>query len=554
MKKLLVLILALVSVFSFAMFSACGGENENGKTDPDSSVVITLSDTDVYLELGEEGKINYTVSGTTNTATKWSTSDDKVCSVDSGKLVGLKEGKATISLTIDGETVTASVTVFSYQLETADTYVTPVEVYDYYYEGEIIAHDFTLTFADYGMVYNKNAKAVFVKGDKEIEAVVRPSSDKSKLFISLSALGAINYGAGYSLVVSSADKKIEIPLQTIVTKFINDKDDLHYLMFFGGLQVASQYCTYDGYFVQTTDIDMECIPLLNRRSKSGEENFRDDPTFIDKDNPDITGRLPIDGVASGTLYGFFNVDVGFCGIYDGQGYSIVNVSLYDDNDGLPKSIGNHGGIFGNVGRKAVVKNLGVTATDTWTWYSYGSTYVFGNSVNGTLENIYVKITPTLYVPNEENPCPTTNNLLSRAVSGATLKNVVLELDISTEGEDAMCRPYNAGDLVNSRGKANYITKEARAFQFYGADAAYSYNYTKNSPDGAGKMLVKDTNTYEECYFIYTDYNDLEPLYSMSGFRCFTSNAIPNEDFAIFQASEYWEVNSNGAPVFKGLGV
>ncbi len=551
MRKLFILLLSITAVFSLAMFTACGdGEIEDN---PESGVVITLADTDIYLEIGEEGKVNYAVTGTTDTKTKWSSSNEAVCSVNNGKIVGLKEGTATISLTIDGKTATASVTVFTYQKETADAYTTPLEVYDYYFEGEIICNDFTLTFADYGMVYNKNAKAVFTKGDTEIPAPVRASSDKSKLFIPLSALGPTNYGEGYSLIVSSADKMVEIPLNSIVTKYINDKDDLHYLMFFGGLKVASTYCNYDGYFVQTTDIDMECVPLLNRRSKSGEENFKDDPTFIDVENPDITGRIPIAGVSSGTLYGYFNVDMGFCGIYDGQGYSITNLSLYDDNDGLPKSIGNHGGIFGNVGRKAVVKNLGVTATDTWTWYSYGSTYVFGNSVNGTLENIYIKITPTLYVANEEKPCPTTNNYLSRALSGAKLTNVVFELEISTDGEDAMSRPYNPNDIVSSRGKANYITKEPRFFLYNGADAAYSYNYTNNNPDAAGDMLVKETNTYNECYFIYNRFNDLEPLSSMSGFNCYVSDAIPNEDFAILETTEYWEVNSNGAPVFKGLG-
>ena len=536
MRKFLFSLLIIISIFSFSMFTACSGNEEDS---PVGEVVITVSDTDVYLEVGESTKINYAVTGTDNTSAKWKSSDTSICTVDGGNLVGIKEGEATISLTIDGETTTVNVTVFEYQKETADVYTTPVEVYDYCLEGEVIANDFTLVFAEYGMQYNKNAKAKFVKGDKEIDASVRVSSDKTKLFVRLDALGAKNYGEGYSLIVSSADKMVEIPIDTIVTKFISEKDDLHNLFYFGDMEFNSEFCLYDGYFVQTTDIDMECIPLLNRLPYESYNTERYG-FIIDKDNPEITGKIQIGKQGETPLYAYFNVDAGFMGVYDGSGYSIINISLYDDQGGYPRARQAIAGLFGNIGREGVVKNLGVTATDTWTWYSYGSTHLLAYSINGTLENVYCKITPTLYVESETRPNSSVGHTVTRVISGATLKNVVFELDIP----DELIREYKADDIVESKGKANYTNQYRSAFSYNGFDAAYAKNNNIN--------IRKETNTYENCYFFYTGKNSAG-VYGTYGFECYDYENIPNKTFDIIEESEYFELNSNGAPVFRGLG-
>ncbi len=533
-KRLLLLVLSIMTILSFSLLTACGGgEIEDN---PESGVVITLADTDIYLELGEEGKINYIVSGATDTTTKWKSEDQSICTVDSGKIVGLKEGKTTVSLTIGKETVTASVTVFTYQKETAEVYTTPVEVYDYYYERQVFSNDFVLIFADYGMQYNKNAKAVFSKGNTEIEASVRPSSDKTKLFVSLEALGAKHYGEGYSLIISSADKMIEIPIQTIVTKYISQKDDLHYLFYYGNMEFNTTYCTYDGYFVQTTDIDMEFIPLLNRLPY---ENHLPDEVVIDRDNPDITGPFQTGKSGAVILYTYFNVDAGFMGIYDGDGYSITNVSMYDDQGGLPKSRQPLAGLFGSIARDGVVKNLGITASDTWVWYSYGGCFLLGYNVNGTLENVYAKITPTLYVANETNPNPSTNFAMAKCFSGATLNNVVFELEIP----DEMMREYNPDDIKNSRGKGNYKRAYICMYECPGADAAIAQQSNYES--------WKQTNTFKNCYFFYTSGSE-RGLYSMQGFECYTYDNIPNKSFEILQDSTYFELAPNGVPTFIGL--
>ncbi len=556
MKKLLLLFLTLISIFSFSMFTACGGgEIENN---PEVEVVITLADTDIYLELGEEGKVNYTVTGATNTKTKWSSSNEAVCSVNNGNIVGLKEGTATISLTIEDETVTANVTVFTYQSETADAYTTPLEVYDYYYNGEVSANDFVFNFADYGMVYNKNVKAKFVKGNIELEAASRVSSDKSKLFVALDVLGAKNYGEGYSLIVSSADKKVEIPLETIVTKFINDKDDLHYLFYFGDMDFSNEYFVYDGYFLQTTDIDMEGVPLLNRLAG---EFYLCDEISIDKNNPDISGRFATSWPADYTTWdNYFNVDAGFMGIYDGQGYSITNISMYDDQGGYPKSRQPLGGLFGNIGVDGVVKNLGVTATNTWVWYDYGSAYLLAYNVNGTLENVYAKVSPTLNIDEETRPTPSTNFWVVRAISAATLTNVVFELDIPAN----LLREYNPDDKgTNSKGKANYTTAAVAPFAELGYDAAtakawhdlYADEYRKGVGSG---LVTRDFNTYENCYFFYSSgtkglQGTIKSLNNSNVFECYDYNNIPNKTFDIIEDSDYFELNKNGAPVFIGLG-
>ena len=548
LRKLLLLILTVICVFSFSLLTACGGEGE-GEEDNPTDVVITLSDTDVYLEIGKEGKINYTVTGTTNTTAKWSSSNESVCTVDKGNLVGLKEGTATISLTVDGETVTANVTVFTYQKETADEYTQDVEVYDYCLEGEVISNDFVFTFADYGMTYNKNAKAVFVKGNKELEATVRASSDKTKLFIGLDVLGAKNYGEGYSLIVSSANKMVEIPLANIVTKFISSKDDLHYLFYFGGMAFNTEYCLYDGYFVQTTDIDMENIPLLNRLPY---EFYLPDEISVDLNNLDISGKFATSWPAEYTAwYNYFNVDAGFMGTYDGMGYSITNISMYDDQGGLPRARQPLGGLFGNIGREGVVKNLGITGTDTWVWYNYGVAYLLAFSVNGTLENVYAKISPTLNVDAETRPTPSTNYFIAQCISGATLKNVVFELDVP----DNLIREYNAGD-EGGMGKANYAFTKVRAFRelSYDAVTAKQWNdlYGDSYIEGVGMgLLPRDFNTYENCYFFYSD--GTAGLASiMSVFECYSYGSIPDKTFDIVEESEYFELAPNGVPTFIGL--
>ena len=497
--------------------------------------VIDMKDEEVYVEVGSSAIIDYNIRNYKNETLVWSSSNTEVCTVSSGTVNGKKEGTVTITLKVGKVSATCTVHVFNYQNETASTYTTPIEVYNYYNEGKAVSNDIAITLADYGLVYNKNVKAVFTKGTKSLEATVRTSYTKLKVFIDLDVLGSTNYGEGYTLVLSSANKKVSIPLSLIVTKYISDKDDLHYLFYYGNMEFNTEYCVYDGYFVQKNDIDMECVPLLNRLPY---ENHLPDEVCIDTTYSSITGKYQTGTQSDIPTYTYFNVDVGFKGIYDGDGYSIVNVSMYDDQGGLPRSRPSIGGLFGNIARSGVVKNLGITATDTWTWYSYGIGTLLGYNVNGTLENVYVKISPTLYVPNETHPNSSTAFLLAKCISGATLKNVVCELDIPSE----LLREYNANDIINNRGKANYKQASVCMYDYQGANAYYAKNYKS--------FKRKQTNNFTNCYFIHTATEG--GVYQTEGFSFYTYEEVKGKTFAILTASTYFELASNGVPTFIGL--
>ena len=499
-----------------------------------SALIIKYED--FYVEVGKSLSIDYEIVNIENQTSVWNSSNSQVCTVSAGKVNGIKEGTSTITLTVGSFSATCTVHVFNYQTEVADTYTTPLEVYNYYHDGNVISNDMAITLADYGLVYNQNVKAVFTNGSKSLTATVRSSYDKLRVYIDLDVLGSTNYGTGYTLVLSSADKKVSIPLSLIVTKYISEKDDLHYLFYFGGMAFNTEYCTYDGYFIQTNDIDMECTPLLNRLPY---ENHLPDEVMIDTAYPSITGKYQTGKSATTILYTYFNVDVGFKGIYDGNGSSIVNLSLYDDQGGLPRARQPLGGLFGSISRTGVVKNLGITATDTWVWYSYGSAYVLGYNVNGTLENVYVKIKPTLNVATEVEPNPSTGFCVAKCISGATLKNVVFELDIP----DTLLREVNGGDIINSRGKANYTGASLSMYDYQGANA----NTAKNNKS----LSRKQTNTFKNCYFFYT--NNGGGIYQTTGFECYSYDSISGKTFEIINDSTYFEIAGNGVPTFIGLG-
>ena len=79
---------------------------DGGKTDscdvnveePVSNIKLSLDKPDMTLEVGKEGVLKESVSGTSNTAVEWKSSDPAVASVDKGKVKALKTGKAEITV------------------------------------------------------------------------------------------------------------------------------------------------------------------------------------------------------------------------------------------------------------------------------------------------------------------------------------------------------------------------------------------------------------------------------------------------------------------------
>ena len=115
MKKFL-FVLAFLG-FIVACSEKVNPDDGSKPQDKDISVAgITLDITDVSIKVGETAVLTPTIipDNATNKSVKWSSSSDDVATVDNnGKVTGIKEGSATITVTTSdgGKTATCTVTV-----------------------------------------------------------------------------------------------------------------------------------------------------------------------------------------------------------------------------------------------------------------------------------------------------------------------------------------------------------------------------------------------------------------------------------------------------------
>ena len=105
---------------------------------------------------------------------------------------------------------------------------------------------------------------------------------------------------------------------------------------------------YDGYFVLTADLDLGGAYFLNKYPNYDAGNY----------------PIPAEGA-------------GFNGVFDGQGHTISNFTVYS----------NGASVFATVGTKGVIKNLGIIANSACRW----ANGVVANTVFGKLENVFVAI-------------------------------------------------------------------------------------------------------------------------------------------------------------------
>lgn len=112
MRKKLIAIFSIICTFllSAAIFAACSDSEPEGPI-IDGAGDFTLNAEALTLDINENFRL--LVDGENQTGT-WSSSNDEIASVDnSGLVVGLKEGKAVISVTIGEKSAECSVTVYS---------------------------------------------------------------------------------------------------------------------------------------------------------------------------------------------------------------------------------------------------------------------------------------------------------------------------------------------------------------------------------------------------------------------------------------------------------
>lgn len=554
MKKIFLFFLSVLALCSLLGFSACNNVTDNEY----DGIVIELENSLAYVEVGDTFKINYSATNVDGETANWKSLDTSICTVNSGIVSGLKEGTTKVTLKIGGAMVECEIIVFNYQEETADPIADTFEVYSDYINGELFGNDLIIDLKTYGLTYFKNAKAILTNGTITKEVLLRPSSNKEKIFINGTEFGSSLYGDNVKLILSTGDKRVTIPFSNVVTKFIKSASDVENLFFYGNLDLVSGFYTYDGYFVQTQTIDLDFVPLNYRThtEASGGIYYLDDPVYIDPNFGE--GKICTGAVASGFLYSWFNVDVGFLGTYDGQGNSILNFSMLNDNNHLPHAAqGNRGGIFGNISRKGVVKNLGVTGGANWGWFSYTRNTLLATSVNGTLENVYTKVKAVarpVGAGQDRDTATSAISSLAYCVSGATLNNVVVEYDCTE-----ISHVYATNDIgiyvIAIIGPEN---------QYVDGKSIINGDTVDPSKITSDSVIIwengTDRNVYNNVYFFYTALDGvpirftLDPTYEKRinpSFESYAYGEIPDKEFVLDDWS-YWEVSEQNYPVFKGI--
>ncbi len=125
-RKIVLFPLALAAILGLASCSndkpsssSNGGETTSSTTKTESSsseetkkASITVDKTEVSVEVGGTVLVTATVKDATNTNKTWTSSDETVATVTAGTITGVKEGTATITVTLDSDpTVKAEVAV-----------------------------------------------------------------------------------------------------------------------------------------------------------------------------------------------------------------------------------------------------------------------------------------------------------------------------------------------------------------------------------------------------------------------------------------------------------
>ena len=177
------LLKGLASVLTMAvMFGTVSCSDDDDK--PDGSVAVSavaVSPTTVTIKVGESTTLSaaITPSDATDKTVTWSTSDEKVATVNAGKVTAVAEGSATITVTTKdgGKTATCTVTVSNDASSSKEVIL----------EGNITT-DFTINAADKnfmkGFVYVKSGATLTIEAGSVIKGVsVSPGEKAASLII-----------------------------------------------------------------------------------------------------------------------------------------------------------------------------------------------------------------------------------------------------------------------------------------------------------------------------------------------------------------------------------
>ncbi|MBP5466931.1 MAG: Ig-like domain-containing protein, partial [Clostridia bacterium] len=171
LRKIIICIMLVLTALCFVSVAACG---DNGGKDEPSTVIAEFDKYELDLLVGQQYSL--TVKGVSGKTMEWRTSDAAIATVDDGVITAVGSGTATITMVVEGETVSCRITVteemtgavnFGINKETTSIYVG----YTKQLIPSLIVGDRTLNAWDYNLTFvSDNESAVSVSDEGVIEA------------------------------------------------------------------------------------------------------------------------------------------------------------------------------------------------------------------------------------------------------------------------------------------------------------------------------------------------------------------------------------------------
>lgn len=387
---------------------------------------------------------------------------------------------------------TVSVKVVPKQI---DVYVDDYEVYANFDGENCQSRSFRISNVINGTPYNFEPSPYQMIKNGVVLQEGMALKNGNNLIISGDDFGANVYGDVIVKIMTS-DFELNVHVN-VITKKLNSLKDLKNIGNYGGATFDNDW-QYNGYFVLTTDIDLKGETYI----KSFEHA----------------------NVAIGTVNIYHKTYYGFMGVFDGQGHTIKNAHF--DNY-------TNGGIFGNVGRTGVIKNLGVIATLAHNKRSAP----FGHNVSGTIQNCYISVS------SQEN-----KNVYQGSAIGVNTTNLRLtDTIIKYDGSNNLTEPTNMSgfiaDVVSfplgvGSGKWNcvfpIVYTNTYAFVKDPAGAVV------NASNGYHPTYLDPVKVFEEDIEMYVNINETCKL-AYDATINFTPTANSN--------ASYWDL-SGSQPIFK----
>lgn len=198
------LLKGLASVCALAVMFGTASCSDDDKTDGSVSVsAIAVNPTTATIKVGESTTLSTTITpaDATDKTITWSTSEEKVATVDAGKVTGVAEGTATVTATTKdgGKAATCAVTV------SADA----PSVKEVTLEGNITS-DMTLNAVDKnymkGFVYVKSGATLTIEAGSVIKGVSVAAGEKAASLIIEPGAKIIAEGTADKPIVFTSDK------------------------------------------------------------------------------------------------------------------------------------------------------------------------------------------------------------------------------------------------------------------------------------------------------------------------------------------------------------